>query len=81
MPAKSGASHGIAAFTTLLLGTILSKFVRTLFPPVGELSLLVVRTIADLGLPVPTDEAFAGTLVVVVTLSFLWGVAYHVSRH
>lgn len=28
MPAETGASHGIVAFVTLLVGTTLSKFVR-----------------------------------------------------
>lgn len=81
MPATTGASHGFAAFTTLLIGTMLSKFVWDLLPPIGELSLFVVTTIAGLGLPIPVNEQFAGSLVVMVGLSFVWGVVYHVGRH
>jgi hypothetical protein len=82
MPAKSGASHGVAAFTTLVVGTVFSNFVWTLLPPLGELSLLVFRTLdARLGLAFPVNEQFAGTVVVMVGLSTMWGVLYHFSRH
>lgn len=82
MPAKTGASHGLAAFATLLVGTMLSKFVWDILPPLGELSLFVIRTLrSQLGLNIPTSEQFAGTIVVMVGLSFLWGLIYHFGRH
>jgi len=82
MPAKTGASHGFAAFATLLLGTMLSNVVWTVLPPVGELSMLAM-TILDsfIGLEIPTSEQFAGTIVITVALSFLWGVVYHLGRY
>ncbi|MFC6955500.1 hypothetical protein [Halorubellus litoreus] len=81
MPATTGASHGFAAFATLLIGTMFSKFVWELLPPLAELSLLVIGTLRQLGLAVPASRQFAGTIVVMVGLSFLWGILYHVSRH
>jgi hypothetical protein len=82
MPAKTGASHGIAAFVTLLVGTVLSKYVWAIAPPLGDLSLATVRTLrSQLGLAVPVSEEFAGALVVMFGLSFLWGIVYHFGRH
>jgi len=34
-----------------------------------------------LGLRLPTSERFAGSVVIVLALSFLWGIVYHVGRH
>lgn len=82
MAGTSGASHGLAAFVTLLIGTILSKFVWDLAPPVGEVALLTTDLIrSSLGIGIPVNEQFAGTLVVMVALSFVWGVVYHLGRH
>lgn len=82
MPAKTGASHGFAAFATLLVGTMLSKFVWDLLPPLGEISLLTMEFLNEqVGIDVPTSEQFAGTIVVMVVLSFAWGVVYHFGRH
>jgi len=82
MPASSGASHGLAAFVTLIIGAVLSKYVWQLLPPLGEVALFVMVTVVSLtGADVPIDEQIAGTAVVMVLLSFLWGVVYHVGRH
>jgi hypothetical protein len=82
MPARSGASHGFAAFGTLIVGTMLSKFVWDVLPPLGELSLLTMTVLnKQAGIDVPTSEQFAGTVVVMMGLSFVWGLIYHVSRH
>lgn len=82
MPAKTGASHGLAAFATLLIGTVFSKFVWDLLPPLGELSLLTMRLLNRyLGVRLPTNERFTGAVVIVLALSFLWGIVYHVGRH
>jgi len=42
MPAKTGASHGFAAFATLLIGSMLSKFVWAVLPPVGDVSMMAM---------------------------------------
>lgn len=82
MPATSGASHGLAAFATLIVGTILSKLIWDIVPPLGQLSLLTIRTIRSItGANIPANEQFAGTVVVMLVLSFAWGVIYHIGRH
>jgi hypothetical protein len=82
MPAKTGASHGIGAFVTLMIGTMLSKFVWDILPPLGEFSYATIRLIRSVtGINVPVSEQFAGAAVVMVGLSFLWGVVYHFGRH
>lgn len=82
MPASSGASHGLAAFVTLIIGAVLSKYVWQLLPPLGQLSLFTIRTIQSLtGAAIPVNEQIAGMAVVMVLLSFVWGVVYHFSRH
>ncbi|MFB6119586.1 MAG: hypothetical protein ABEJ68_00540 [Halobacteriaceae archaeon] len=82
MPAKTGASHGFAAFAALVTGTMLSKFIWNLSPSIGELSLSVIRVVrSTTGADLPVTEQFAGTVAVMVGLSFLWGVVYHFGRH
>ncbi|WP_430505597.1 hypothetical protein [Haloparvum sp. PAK95] len=82
MPAKSGGSHAFTSFATLLIGAVLSKYVWTFAPPLGEASLFAIETIRSLtGVTIPVNEQFAGIAVIMVTLSFLWGVVYHVGRH
>ena len=82
MPASSGASHGLAAFATLIIGSLLSKFIWELVPPLGQLSLSTIQIVrATTGADIPTSEQFAGTIVLMIVLSFLWGVIYHISRH
>jgi hypothetical protein len=82
MPATTGGSHALAAFATLIVGTMLSKYLWSYAPPLGEASVAVIRVLRRLtGAGIPLDEQFAGTVVVMVSLSFLWGVLYHVGRH
>ena len=82
MPASSGASHGFAAFASVLIGAIMSKYVWQLVPPVGEISLLAIEIIQFFtGTNLPTNEQFAGTIVVMFGLSFVWGIVYHIRRH
>lgn len=82
MPATTGLSHGVAAFTTLIIGTILSKWIWKLLPPLGEVSLFVIGAIRSVtGADIPVNQEFAGTIVVMLGLSFIWGVIYHFGRH
>jgi len=82
MPAASGASHGLSAFVTLIVGALLSKYIWELVPSLGRLSLAIVHLIESLtGTAMPGEEQLAGTLVVMVSLSVLWGVGYHIGRH
>jgi hypothetical protein len=51
-------------------------------PPLGQFSLLVVGWFRSVtGADIPVNEQFAGALVVMVGLSFAWGIVYHVGRH
>jgi len=82
MPAKTGASHGLAAFLTFLVGSMLSKSVWDIMPPVGELSLFIVETLQSItGVYIQANKQTAGTLVIMIVLSILWGVVYHLQRH
>lgn len=82
MPSKTGMSHGLAAFATLIIGSVYSELVWTLLPPVGELSLAVIRVFrTTLGVTLPLNKQFAGTVVLMVVLATLWGTIYHFGRY
>lgn len=82
MPAKTGGSHAIAAFVSLLVGTMISKYLWSVAPPLGEASLTVMRLLRETtGATIPVDDTLAGAVIVMVVLSFIWGVVYHVGRH
>jgi hypothetical protein len=80
MPAKTGTSHALAAFASLIVGTTLSKYVWTYTPPLAEAGAAVGRQLEPL-VGVPLSRELTGGLVVVLALSFLWGVIYHLGRH
>jgi hypothetical protein len=81
MPAKTGGSHALAGFSTLVVGSLLSKYLWAVVPSLGEASLLAVDLLRRVtGASLPVTEQFAGSLVVMVGLSFLWGVLFHLGR-
>ncbi|WP_251342112.1 hypothetical protein [Haloplanus halophilus] len=80
MPAKTGASHALSAFVSLIVGTMLSKYIWTYTPPLAEAGAVAGRHLsAVVGTPLSRDVT--GGLVVVLLLSFVWGVLYHFARH
>lgn len=82
MPAKTGGSHATASLVTFVLGTVLSKYIWSVAPPLGEVALGAMTVLrSTTGLPVPVSDQSAGTMVVMLVLSFVWGVVYHVSRN
>lgn len=82
MPTTSGVSHGAAAFVTLIVGTILSKLVWDTVPPLGRLSLFIIAWLRSVaGANIPVSEQFPGAVVLMIGLSFIWGVVYHFGRH
>lgn len=82
MPAKTGASHGVSAFVALVIGTVMSKYLWDLAPPLGQTSMATIELIrSTTGIDLPMSEQFAGMVVVMVGLSFAWGVVYHYGRH
>lgn len=79
MPAKTGASHAIASFTTIILGAFISNYLSTHSEVLWGLTHTAGDTVTSLvGLDLP--EVMTGILVIASLLSFLWGVAYHFSR-
>ena len=79
MPAKTGGSHALAAFVSMVVGTVLSKYIWTYTPPLAKVGAAVgdgLRAVTGVGL----SHQQAGALVVVLALSFAWGVVYHVAR-
>lgn len=82
MPATTGGSHAISAFASLIIGTVLSKYVWEFAPSLGEATTAAITLLrATTGAEIPIDEQFTGMVVVMLGLSFLWGVVYHVGRH
>lgn len=80
MPVKSGLSHGSAAFTSLLVGSVISEYISMHSHVLRRAATLAGRaTTASLGLEL--SGPFVGLVVVSTTLAFLWGVLYHVRRH
>jgi hypothetical protein len=79
MPVKSGLSHGLAAFLSIIIGSLLSTYLNTHSSFIRDSTEVVGRQLAGfLSVQVP---AFVGGVVVIATfLSFGWGVAYHFSR-
>ena len=82
MPAKTGGSHAFASPVSLLVGTMLSNYLWQVAPSLGEASVAVMRLVRDAtGASVPVSDQFAGSVVVMVALSFAWGLVYHLGRH
>ncbi|GAB6860779.1 hypothetical protein ACFR97_00805 [Haloplanus litoreus] len=79
MPAKTGASHALSSFVSLIVGTVLSKYVWTYTPPLAEAGALAGRHLSGL-VGTPLSRETTGGFVVVLLLSFLWGVIYHLAR-
>lgn len=80
MPAKSGLSHGFAAFMSIILGSIISNYLsahETIFTNITQTTGELV--ISALGLN--QSRTVAGMLLISSVLAFLWGMTYHVARH
>jgi hypothetical protein len=80
MPAKTGTSHALAAFASLIVGSMLSKYVWAYTPPLAEVGVTVGRLLESLT-GAPLSQELTGGLVVIPALSFVWGVVYHLGRH
>jgi hypothetical protein len=80
MPAKSGASHALAAFLSIVLGSILSNFISSHSGLLTTASESVGGTITGTT-GITLSENAVGLLTISTALAFLWGVAYHRARH
>jgi|GEM_PF-716766 len=79
MPAKTGGSHALSAFVSMVVGTMLSKYIWTFTPPLAAVGAAIADVLAVVGVELSHQQS--GAIVVVVGLSFIWGVVYHVTRH
>jgi hypothetical protein len=80
MPAKSGLSHGFAAFTSIILGTIVSNYLSahdTILTKITHTTGELIISTLELNQP----RTVAGMLLISSILAFLWGVTYHTARH
>ncbi|WP_136686787.1 ribonuclease P Rpr2/Rpp21/SNM1 subunit family protein [Halorhabdus amylolytica] len=80
MPAKTGASHAVAAFVSILLGGLISDLLGTYATAFTDLGRVIGRPVAStIGLAIPATTT--GHLLIATVLAFGWGVAYHYARH
>ncbi|WP_135851124.1 hypothetical protein [Halorussus salinus] len=80
MALTSGGSHSFSAFASMIVATVISKYVWNHTPSFVEVSnlagdLLVATTGVELA------PQTAGSLLIASGLAFVWGVLYHVTRH
>lgn len=81
MPAKSGASHAMAAFLSIILGSIISNFLSAHTDLLTNLSERIGGGFAGaIGVSSLPENAM-GLIIISTVLAFLWGVAYHHARH
>lgn len=77
MPTKAAGSHPFSALVALVAGSILSKYVWELLPPVGAASQAVL-TLINSYVAVPTSSKAAGALVIFLSVTVVWEVAHYV---
>jgi hypothetical protein len=80
VPAKSGASHALAAFLSIVLGSVLSDFISSYSGLMTTASESAGGTITGTT-GITLSENAVGLLTIPTALSFLWGVAYHRARY
>jgi hypothetical protein len=80
MPAKTGGSHSFAAFTSMIVGTVISRYIWEMLPPFAHLSETVGALLLDVT-GVSYSAEFVGGLLIASVLAFAWGVLYHLKRH
>ena len=78
MPTKAAGSHPVSALVALVAGSVLSKYVWELLPPVGTASQAVLNLINDSLVTVPTSSNAAGALVIFVGVTVVWEAAHYV---
>ena len=80
VPAKSGASHAVAAFLSILLGGLISDVLGTYASVFSDFSQSLGEPIVGV-LGGSISATTTGHLLIATGLAFAWGVAYHYARH
>jgi hypothetical protein len=77
VPTKAAGSHPVSALVALVAGSVLSKYVWELLPPVGTASQAVL-TLTNSYVPVPTNSKAAGALVIFLGVTVVWEAAHYI---
>lgn len=80
MALTSGGSHSFSAFASMVVATVISKYVWNQTPSFVEVSKLVGDAIVVVT-GVQLAPKTAGSILIASSLAFVWGVLYHVTRH
>jgi hypothetical protein len=80
MPTKATGSHPVSALIALIAGSILSKYVWELLPPLGAASQASLNVINSNIIPVPTSSEAAGALVIFLLVTVIWEVAHYIRQ-
>lgn len=80
MPAKTGGSHSFAAFASMIVATVISKYVWEIAPPFARVSEAAGELLFDVT-GVAYAPEFVGSLIIASGLAFVWGTLYHITRH
>lgn len=79
VPTKAAGSHPVSALIALVAGSVLSKYVWELLPPVGTASQAVLD-LTNNYVAVPTSSNAAGALVIFVGVTVVWEVAHYIRQ-
>ena len=78
MPTKATGSHPVSALIALIAGSILSKYVWELLPPIGAASQAALNIVNSSVVTVPTSSRAAGALVIFLIVTVIWEVAHYI---
>jgi len=78
MPTKATGSHPVSALVALVAGTVLSKYVWDLLPPIGTASQATLNVVNSSIISVPTNSEAAGALVIFIGVTVIWEVAHYI---
>lgn len=70
----------MAAFVSMIVGTVLSKYIWTHLPPLAKAAAVVGEMVVAVT-GVQLSDQLTGSFIIIVGLSFIWGVVYHWARH
>jgi hypothetical protein len=77
MPTKATGSHPVSALIALVAGSVLSKYVWEVLPPLGTASQTALNLVDSSLVSVPTSSRAAGALVIFLAVSVTWEFAHY----